>query len=147
MAVYVDISRCIGCRACEVACEREHFGKPHISVLPADGHAAVPLLCHHCSDAPCALVCYSGALSIAGDRVSFDPARCTGCGICSLACPFGVIWSDKLAHKCDLCYPAELPNCVATCPAQALSADYDVVSRRARHKAAQASIAVGRRSI
>ncbi|NYT09816.1 MAG: 4Fe-4S ferredoxin, partial [Methanosarcinales archaeon] len=24
MPVYVDISRCIGCRSCEVACDRVH---------------------------------------------------------------------------------------------------------------------------
>ncbi|MBN1323105.1 MAG: 4Fe-4S binding protein [Methanotrichaceae archaeon] len=147
MPVYVDVLRCIGCKACEVACKREHNGKPHIAVLPAEGRAAVPLLCHHCKDATCALVCYSGALTTDGDRVSFDAAKCTGCGICALACPFGVIWSDKLAHKCDLCYPAELPSCVATCPAQALSTDYDVVSRRVRYKAAQASVIEGKRSI
>ena len=32
MPVYVDISRCIGCRSCEVACKRVHDGSSHMSM-------------------------------------------------------------------------------------------------------------------
>jgi formate dehydrogenase iron-sulfur subunit len=135
MPVYVDISRCIGCRACEVACQRVHDGDCHVRVKLGD-RASMPQLCHHCEEAACAFACYTGALSQNGQRIAYDIHKCTGCGLCRLACPFGAVWTDKLAHKCDLCSPRERPTCVITCPAEALSDDYEFAAKRARGRAA-----------
>jgi formate dehydrogenase iron-sulfur subunit len=138
MPVYVDISRCIGCRSCEVACKRVHEGQSHINVHLIGDLASVPLSCHHCEEAACTMACFTRALYKDGERTAFEVKKCTGCGLCRLACPFGVIWTDKLAHKCDLCAPRETPACVLTCPANALSTDFELATRRARARAAMA---------
>ncbi|MDM7933978.1 MAG: 4Fe-4S binding protein [Methanothrix sp.] len=136
MAVYVEIGRCIGCRSCEVACQREHAGYGHISLQKMD-HASVPVLCHHCEEPLCAAVCFTGALQKDGNRTSLDVAKCTGCGLCQLACPFGAIRSERIAYKCDLCHEREVPVCVQTCPAEALSIDPMPAAVRARMRAAR----------
>lgn len=51
MPVYIDISRCIGCRSCEVACQRVHGGSGHINVHFVGDSASVPIFCHHCEEA------------------------------------------------------------------------------------------------
>ena len=138
MPVYVDVSRCIGCRSCEVACKRVHSGRSYMEVKVIDSKASVPVTCHHCAEATCTMACFSQALSKDGERTAFDIHKCTGCSLCALACPFGVVWTDKWAHKCDLCKGLERPMCVVTCPSQALSLDPDAASKRARTRAAVA---------
>lgn len=53
--------------------------------------------------------------------VVVDEERCTGCGFCAAACPWGVITLDPVtgkALKCDLC--GGDPACVKECPENAL---------------------------
>lgn len=147
--VYTDLNRCIDCRACEVACQRAHGALPAMWVVRVEDRFAVPLACRHCEDAPCIAICYTEALSL-GDEgtVTFDADKCTGCGLCLFACPFGVIgfdWEGKLIHKCDLCAArlaeGKLPACVITCPNEALSyGDYGAFTQEAKRRAALAMV-------
>jgi formate dehydrogenase iron-sulfur subunit len=147
--IYADLNRCIDCKACEVACQREHNDLPNMSVVLVEDRFAVPLSCRHCEKAPCVTACYTEALIPAEDgTISFDAAKCTGCGLCIFACPFGVIgfdWSGKVIHNCDLCakrlVEGKPPACVITCPTQALSyIEYEAFTQEAKRRAALAMV-------
>jgi Fe-S-cluster-containing dehydrogenase component len=134
--MFVDPSRCIGCRACEAACREcdSHKGESMIMVDFIDRAASVatqPTLCMHCQDpvAPCAQVCPVLAILISDEGVvqMAEPSRCIGCRNCVYACPFGVPKFDvdaRLMKKCNLCYDRTSqglkPWCAQACPTQAI---------------------------
>jgi len=144
MPIYIDISRCIGCRSCEAACQIEHDGEGYIDVHYVEDLAAAPIFCHQCEDACCITICFMGALHKEGETTVFEEEKCTGCGLCTFACPFGVVWADKTAHRCDLCRDREDgPACVAACPANALSDDFDLAVQMARSRTALSATTPG----
>jgi Fe-S-cluster-containing dehydrogenase component len=149
--LFVDPSRCIGCRACEAACREcdSHKGESMVMVDFVDRSFSVatqPTVCMHCEDplAPCAQVCPVMAISITSDGVvqMAEPSRCIGCRNCVYACPFGVPKFDvaaRLMKKCNLCYDRTsqglTPWCAQACPTQALwYGDYEeFMSQRVGH--------------
>lgn len=134
--LFVDPTRCIGCRACEAACREcdSHKGESMIMVDFIDrgmSLATQPTVCMHCQDpvAPCAQVCPVLAILITPDGVvqQAEPSRCIGCRNCVYACPFGVPKFDieaRLMKKCNLCYDRTSqdlkPWCAQACPTDAL---------------------------
>jgi formate dehydrogenase iron-sulfur subunit len=94
---------------------------------------SLPHMCRQCGTPVCALACYAGALVQEKDVIAFHAEKCTGCDMCVVACPLGVVWTNKLAHKCDLC--SGEPACVATCPTKALAKDYQSIADRFRSRA------------
>ena len=172
--IVADPTKCMACRACEIACALAHANtddlveavfakgaKPRIYIESA-GSLVVPLQCRHCEDAPCVVVCPSGALSRpdAGGPVRVDEGRCIGCAFCVQSCPFGVIRLGRrpgadgaegpmAVVKCDLCIERQAeglePACVASCPVGALVfVEVDDSAKMARLRtAAQAAAAVG----
>jgi formate dehydrogenase iron-sulfur subunit len=144
--IYADLSRCICCKACEVACEREHNGSPRIFVTLVDDLFATPVSCRQCEQSLCAAVCPTQALAADMEGiVRFDPLKCTGCTLCMFACPFGVIEFNHITNlvaKCDLCSDrasgGTSPACVGTCPTDALIyGEYDVFAQRIRQRNAK----------
>ncbi len=132
---FVDPSRCIGCRACMAACAEcdSHRGVSMIHVDYIDRPntiATSPMVCMHCVEPTCALVCPADAIKRGEDgivRSALKP-RCIACSNCVLACPFGVPTvhlGPELMMKCDMCYDRTSaglrPMCATVCPSQALS--------------------------
>ena len=135
--IFCDIRRCVGCKACELACAIEHSkGKDLFLAL---GEKPVPkkrvkvsnlekgilsIHCQHCKDAPCVAACMSGALGKdEKGKTVHDKTKCVGCWMCVMVCPFGAIRRDieeHIAVKCDLCPDREIPACIEACPTGAL---------------------------
>jgi molybdopterin-containing oxidoreductase family iron-sulfur binding subunit len=95
----IDLQKCIGCYACQVACKQEHFLPPGIfwnriligetGKYPAVTKQIYPVMCNHCTEAPCVKVCPTGASRIREDGiVEIDYDECVGCRYCVIACPY-----------------------------------------------------------
>ena len=133
LGMLIDLSLCIGCNACVVACKRENdvplgaFNTwiESFDVERPDGRIAranVPKQCNHCEDAPCVKVCPTGASYQAEDgTVQIDQDKCIGCKYCMAACPFQVRYQLESGEvqKCTFCHHRTteglLPACVSTC--------------------------------
>lgn len=131
---FIDQSRCIGCQACVQACMEcdTHRGRSmiHLEVIDrATSTQTGPVVCMHCEDPTCALVCPADAIKQTEDGIvhSSLKSRCIGCSNCVLACPFGVpryVAAIDQMMKCDMCFDrtsiGKKPMCAAVCPSQAL---------------------------
>src|SRR4030042_1560220 len=116
-AVLHDATKCIGCRACQVACKQWNdlpgdettnrgtyenppqlnahtFTKIRFNELENDGKfywVFTKLQCMHCEHPACAEACLVGALRKTEDGpVIYDDRRCIGCRYCMVACPFSI---------------------------------------------------------
>lgn len=139
--IMADSQKCIGCRACEVACVMSHNHEQHvltsarfqprITVFKNQTQRSA-VTCRHCEDAPCARSCPNGAISQRDDAILVDQSKCIGCKSCAVACPFGTMQIvltpaadgrvKANAQKCDLCQGRDAgPACVENCPADALA--------------------------
>jgi len=134
-----DITRCINCKACVVACRAE-WDTPlghsrdwvrEVESVSADGLPQLQLFpgrCQHCDDAPCVESCPSGAAWKRADGIVLvDDALCSGCELCVPACPYDARWLNPVTNtisKCTFCQPRVdqglAPACVQTCVGGAL---------------------------
>ncbi len=132
-AMLVDVSRCMGCRACQIACKEWNLREPEDTrnegsyENPLDLSAQTwtrikfieeskgdvvswhfrRVLCQHCTNAACEQVCPPKAISHQmTTAVVIDQKKCTGCKYCISACPFDVPRYNpqtNTAEKCTLC--------------------------------------------
>ncbi len=144
--IFIHPERCIGCKHCEIACRLAHSKTNQLFDLPNDNSAhkrifvestvnylTMPIRCRHCNPAPCEQVCPTGAIHRDDklDVVIVDTAKCIGCAMCAIACPFDVIsfyknlaFDKQVNIKCDFCIDRlskdKLPACVEACKTNAL---------------------------
>ncbi len=136
--------KCTGCSNCSLACGFSHEGqfrpaasRVHVFTWEREGFS-VPMMCQQCDTASCMKVCPTGALSRTKGTalVALEKAKCIGCRMCTIACPFGAITYDAATEsilKCDTC--GGDPQCARACPSQAIEFVDDTVSTRSRKKA------------
>jgi len=132
VAKLIDISKCIGCKACQVACMqwndlRDEIGV-NVGVLDnpgdltpyswtvmrfseiskPDGNLEWLIRkdgCMHCEDPGCLKACPApGAIvKYANGIVDFISENCIGCGYCIAGCPFNVPRISKTDNKAYKC--------------------------------------------
>lgn len=137
--LFIDMSRCIGCYSCTVACKNYH-GIPagedgRIRILdtitgeyPEAERWIFPVMCMHCQYPPCVSVCrYHACYTTDNGIVTVDHEKCVGCELCVFACPYDarVMRREKnVADSCDLCLErviaGQSPYCVQACPTGAM---------------------------
>ncbi|WP_304650028.1 formate dehydrogenase subunit beta [Telmatospirillum sp. J64-1] len=131
VAKLLDVSKCIGCKACQSACMAWNDLRPEVSVNtgvydnPNDlGPAAWTVMrfseheendrlewlirkdgCMHCTDPGCLKACPSpGAIvQYANGIVDFVADKCIGCGYCVKGCPFDVPRISKVDNRAYKC--------------------------------------------
>ena len=116
-AVLYDAAKCIGCRACQVACKQWNelpavattnrgtyenppqmsaytFTKIRFTEIEDAGKfqwVFAKVQCMHCEHPACVEACIVGALQKTEDGpVVYDDRKCIGCRYCMVACPFGI---------------------------------------------------------
>ena len=141
--VIADSTLCIGCHTCEAACSETHRqhglqSMPRLRVMLNEKESA-PQLCHHCEDAPCAVVCPVNAITRVDGAVQLNESLCVSCKLCGIACPFGAIefsGSRPLDIPANASFDEQGPACVRMCPTKALhlvdNTDIARVSKRKR---------------
>jgi Fe-S-cluster-containing dehydrogenase component len=132
LGMLYDTTRCIGCKACVVACREANgltadtdyfegglYQAPtdlngqtkNVIKLYKDGprRSYVKAQCMHCVDPACTNACMIGALKKKEHGiVTYDPNLCVGCRYCQTACPFNIPkfeWKSATPKivKCELC--------------------------------------------
>ncbi len=122
----VDLRRCIGCKACAVACKTEFdirlsvfrsgVGEKESGSFPYMRRTFIPWLCNHCANPPCIENCPVDEIEAIhtfpdGSRTKYmkratyqrpdgvvliDQDRCIGCGACVNDCPYGARFLDPV---------------------------------------------------
>ena len=127
----IDVSRCIGCRGCQIACKQWNQLPAGLTTNsgtyqnPPDLQANTWTLVHfrevsekedgvdwlfwkdgcmHCTDATCVNLCPAGArFHLDSGAVGTDNEKCIGCQTCVVACPFGKPRYSEESNKAYKC--------------------------------------------
>jgi Fe-S-cluster-containing dehydrogenase component len=143
--ILYDSTRCIGCRACEMACAESHgFPEPteepvvglirkptevHRTVInkfsTSKGEVFAKNQCMHCNQPACVAACLTKAMYKTPEGpVIWRGDKCMGCRYCMVSCPFDVPKfeyhsANPAIQKCDMCYDrikeGQIPACAEIC--------------------------------
>ncbi len=139
-----DATRCIGCRACTVACKMENNTPTDVNYrwvfdresgsYPNPQVSFLSTACYHCASPACMASCPVDAITKDPDTgiVLVDQDACIGCKYCIATCPYGAVQFNEATSKVEKCtYCVErteqglIPACAATCVGGAITAVED----------------------
>lgn len=137
LGMVVDTKKCVGCKACVLACEAENdvpdgYCRDWIveevsGVFPNLRQEIRSERCMHCDNAPCVNNCPTGASFInENGTVLVDHDKCTGCKACIASCPYDAryVHPEGYVDKCTFCVHrtsrGDQPACVSVCPTETL---------------------------
>lgn len=155
---HFDMSKCIGCRCCEVACAEQNanpvernwrrVGEIEGGSYPFTQRFYLSMGCNHCLDAACLRGCPVDAYKkdSATGIVLHSADTCIGCQYCTWNCPYGVPQYNPergVVGKCDLCHgrlsEGHSPACVNACPEGAIQVELvNIAEWRGNYAAADA---------
>lgn len=102
----INLQKCVGCGCCTLACKTEGNTRTRADgqsynwadlVMKTEGtfpnvtHWVMPVMCNHCTDAPCVAACpvTPKAMFKTPEGITMhDDALCIGCRACQNACPY-----------------------------------------------------------
>ncbi len=151
---YYDMTACIGCKACQVACKDKNdlpVGITYRQVYTFEGGSYprpwmynLSIACNHCENPRCVENCPTGARIKRADDglVTIDQEACIGCQYCVWSCPYGANTYNEekgIVQKCDGCVNLTSaggnPACVDACVMRALEFG-DIEELRKKHPGA-----------
>src|SRR6266403_1317876 len=136
---HFDMTKCIGCKCCVVACNEQNGNPAHINWrrvgeieggwYPNTQRLHLSMGCNHCLEPTCLEGCPVDAYSkdpITG-VVIHNAETCIGCQYCTWNCSYGVPQYNPergVVGKCDMCHnrlaDGDEPACVNACPESAI---------------------------
>ncbi len=137
---HFDMTKCIGCRCCVVACNEQNgnpaelnwrrVGEVEGGYYPHTQRHYLSMGCNHCLEPSCLIGCPVEAYTkdpVTGVVVHSAEA-CIGCQYCTWNCSYGVPQYNPergVVGKCDMCHnrlsDGMSPACVAACPEGAIA--------------------------
>ena len=136
---HFDMSKCIGCKCCVVACNEQNGNPAHINwrrvgeieggTYPNTLRNYLSMGCNHCVEPSCLQGCPVNAYTkeLSTGLVLHDAELCIGCQYCTWNCSYGVPQFNSergVVGKCDMCHDrlsdGDAPACVAACPEEAI---------------------------
>jgi formate dehydrogenase iron-sulfur subunit len=137
---HFDMTKCIGCKCCAVACNEQNgnpadilwrrVGEIEGGTYPDTLRHYLSIGCNHCLEPSCMTGCPVDAYSKDGPTgiVLHSADICIGCQYCTWNCSYGVPQYNPargVVGKCDMCYgrltQGQQPACANACPEGAIS--------------------------
>lgn len=146
--IKVNLDKCIGCRACEVACSGFHATPKYSSINPARSRIRVVTDLVNDVLVPIRAGDYASSECTGRQSFTIDGKEYSECTFCTVSCPARDLFREPdsgLPLKCDMCedVPALAePMCVQVCRVGALVYSEREEEREAKPKLGQMEFAL-----